>query len=74
MKKLELTQMEQIQGGRDPLGCVTSVAGSIFGLVGLGILIAATGPAAPMTAGLFASAFLGGAGTGLSIGGAIVSC
>jgi hypothetical protein len=69
MKTMTLNQMEMVEGGRDGLACAESIVGSAIGLIGLGILIASTGPAAPMTASLFFGAFGGGIGTGLSIAG-----
>lgn len=62
MKKLEITQMENLQGEGINWGCVTSVVGLGLTYAGAFAITAATGGA-----GLFAAAFIvGSVGVGLS--------
>jgi len=70
MKKLELNQMEIIDGGSG-IECAAGILGGVLGLVGIGLMIAFP------PAGL-AVAMLGGAAAGIAEGatifGAIMSC
>ena len=58
MKKLELNQMENLEGGRPSkgqIGCAASIAGLVLTYAGAFAITAATGGA-----GLFAAAFVVG--------------
>lgn len=63
MKKLELHEMEMIEGGWDLASCF----GAGLGLVGLGIMIATAPATGGLTLGLYAASVAGGFSTGLSI-------
>jgi len=69
MKKLELNQMEVVDGGDG--GCAVGVASAVVGVIGFAVFIAF--PPAGLLAGMLGGA-AAGMGLGTSIAGSTLAC